>query len=133
MMPAMNPAKSYRPAGEWMLAQMGEATHFGLVYPQHDFGFRKMGAFGYYTGRLVELMERPEQVEAFFENHPTSIVLVHESAVDALLADDPVAWRTRVLRDDLYAGGRRYSVLRRQSSPESVVGSNPSAARGSDR
>jgi 4-amino-4-deoxy-L-arabinose transferase-like glycosyltransferase len=114
VMPAMTPAKSYRPAGEWMLTQMGESTHFGLVYLYANFAFRKMGAFGYHTGRLVELMERPEQVEAFFERHPDSVVLVHESAADELFADDPSAWRARVIRDDLYAGGRRYLVLRRE-------------------
>jgi 4-amino-4-deoxy-L-arabinose transferase-like glycosyltransferase len=113
VLPAANPVKSYRSAGEWMLTQMGGSTHFGLVYPYDNLGFRKMGAFGYHTRRLVELMERPEEFDDFFERHPASIVLVHESAVDAIFAGDPEAWRPRVLRDELFAGGRRYLVIGR--------------------
>jgi 4-amino-4-deoxy-L-arabinose transferase-like glycosyltransferase len=117
VLPAANPAKTYRPAGEWMLTQMGDSTHFGLVYSDGVSGIHKMGAFGYYTGRLVELMESPEEIDEFFVRHPASIALFHESAADEFLAGDPAAWRARLVRDDLWAGGRRYLVVGRPEAP----------------
>ncbi|MCP4903194.1 MAG: hypothetical protein GY906_40040 [bacterium] len=121
ILPSANPARTYRPAGEWMLANMGDSTHFGLLHPKGNLGFRKMGGFGYHTGRLVELLETSTDVEQFFEQHPGSIALVHESAAPGLFSGDGVVWRESVIRDDLYAGGYQYLVLQhdpRGDSPE---------------
>jgi 4-amino-4-deoxy-L-arabinose transferase-like glycosyltransferase len=112
LLPAFNAAKTYKPQGEWLRAEMGSATHFGLMYPEADFGFRKMGAFGYYSGKLVRLLNDGDDVDEFFRKHPTSVALIYEDYVESLFADDPETWRARVVRDDLYTGSRRYVVIR---------------------
>jgi len=117
-LPAANPARTYRPAGEWMLEHMGNATHFGMVHPEGNLAFRKMGGFGYHTGRLVELLEQPQEVRAFFERHPGSIVLVHGSATADLFAADETGWQSTVIRDDFYAGGWQYLVLGSAPAPK---------------
>jgi 4-amino-4-deoxy-L-arabinose transferase-like glycosyltransferase len=111
LMPAFNPAKTYRPAALWIRDAIGAETHLGLAHPEADLGFRKMGAFGFYSGRLVSLVESEPAIERFFAEHPGSVVLVHESAVDDVFGGDLGIWRSRVVRD-LWAGGRRYLVLR---------------------
>ncbi len=108
LLPAFNPSKTYKPQGEWIRAQIGNARHFGLVYP--EFGYRKMGGFGYYSGALVERMETAEQVRHFFEQYPTSVVLVHEDSVDRIFAEDETEWRRRVLRE-LRTGKHLYVVV----------------------
>jgi 4-amino-4-deoxy-L-arabinose transferase-like glycosyltransferase len=115
LLPTFNATKTYKPAAEWMRDQMGTATHFGLMFPEADFGFRKMGAFGYYSGKLVVLLDDRADVEDFFVEHPDSVALVISDEVEELFANDPAAWRERVVRDDLYAGARRYVVVRRPS------------------
>jgi hypothetical protein len=111
-LPTFNAAKTYKPQGLWLRDQMGQATHFGLMYPEANFGFRKMGAFGYYSGKLVRLLDDPDDVDDFFRRHPDSVALIYSDEVEGLFADDPEAWRARVVRDDLYTGSRRYVVIR---------------------
>ena len=108
ILPAFNPSKSYKPQSEWIREQIGSETHIGLVYP--EFAFRKMGAWGYYTGALVERMESTAEVERFFERYPGSLVLVHEGSVDEIFRADRAAWRARVLRE-LRTGQHLYVVV----------------------
>jgi len=126
LMPAFNAARSYKPQGEWLRAQMGSATHFGLMDPEEDLGFRKMGAVGLYSGKLVRLLGDRDDVEEFFRDYPRSVVLIFEGDVGELFADDPDAWRARVIRDDLEAGGRRYVVVRGPSRRDPPVPERPS-------
>jgi 4-amino-4-deoxy-L-arabinose transferase-like glycosyltransferase len=117
VLPPLNPTKSYREQGAWMRQAMGEATHFGLVNPVDGMAFRKMGAFGYYTGRLTELMDSEEQVEDFFRRRPSSIVLVEQRAFESIFTD-PAAWRSRVVHQ-LQAGRFTYLVVAGSSTEES--------------
>ena len=85
--------------------QIGDETHFGLVYPR--LGKRKMGAFGLYTGRLVDLLDSREQVRQYLIDRPGTIVLVHEKVADEILGgriDDGMAVR------ELRTGRDRYLV-----------------------
>jgi hypothetical protein len=109
LLPPMNPTKSYRPQGAWIREQIGEETHIGLVYPM--FARRKMGAFGYYSGALVDRMNTAQEVEEFFRRHPSSLVLVHEGSVKEIFAGDEAAWNDRVLRE-LRTGSHLYVVVR---------------------
>ncbi|MGB5659043.1 MAG: glycosyltransferase family 39 protein [Thermoanaerobaculia bacterium] len=108
ILPALNPAKTYKPACQWIRQQIGSETHFGLVYP--EYAMRKMGAFGFYTGALVDRMEHQEEVESYLRDHPTSVVLVHESSTDEIFAGDEPKWQERVVRE-LRTGRDRYIVI----------------------
>jgi hypothetical protein len=111
LLPAGNPAKTYKPEARWIRDAIGAETRFGLAYPEANFAFRKMGAFGFYSGRLATLLDSAPEIERFFTEHPRSVVLIHESAVDEVLGSGLDAWRSRVVRE-LWAGNRRYLVLR---------------------
>lgn len=108
ILPALNPAKTYKPACQWIRAEIGSETHFGLVYP--EYAMRKMGAFGYYTGALVDRMERQDEVEAYLREHPDSVVLVHEGSTDEIFAGDEPKWQERIVRE-LRTGRDRYLVI----------------------
>jgi hypothetical protein len=58
----------------------------------------------------VDLLDTEAQVEAFFAEHPGSLVLLHEGAAEAFFEASRADWRGRVTRD-LTAGRRRYLVL----------------------
>jgi len=108
-MPTINPAKTYAPAGRWIREHIGSETHFGLVNPKR--GFSKMGAFGFYSGALVKLLEQEQEIERFLREHPKSVVLVYEGAVDKVYGSERTDWRARVVHE-LVAGRYRYFVLR---------------------
>jgi 4-amino-4-deoxy-L-arabinose transferase-like glycosyltransferase len=99
VVPTLNPIKTYKPQSEWIRDFIGDETNFGIYHPQNDLGIRKKGAFAYYSGRLVTVLDEPEQVTEFFSEHPSSIVLVEEKAAAGLFADDESAWRERVVRE----------------------------------
>jgi len=109
--PAMNPTKSYRQAAEWVAAYIGNEPEFGLYWPEDNLGFRKMGAFGYFSGKHVTVLYEPADVESYLDRRPGSVVVVHESAQDSLPTTG--AWRDDhpIVRDDLYTGGKRYVVV----------------------
>ena len=108
ILPALNPAKTYEPACQWIRQEIGSETHFGLVYP--EYAMRKMGAFGYYTGALVDRMESQDEVEAYLRDHPASVVLVHETSTDEIFAGDEPKWHERVVRE-LRTGRDLYFVI----------------------
>jgi hypothetical protein len=71
---------------------------------------RKVGAFGYYTGKRIERVESESDIEAFFQEHPESLVVVEEKATEELFASQKVDWSARVVRE-FEAARRRYFVL----------------------
>jgi 4-amino-4-deoxy-L-arabinose transferase-like glycosyltransferase len=109
VLPAFNSYKSYKPQSEWIREQIGTESRIGMVDP--SYAGRKMGAFGYYTGAMVDRMESAAEVEHFFLEHPGSLVLVHDGSAGLVFGDDEEAWRPRVQRE-LRTGSRVYLVLR---------------------
>jgi len=99
VMPLMNPIKTYRPESLWIQQQIGSEEWFGLVGPSGNY-YGKAGAFGYYSGALIEyLPPDAAEVDRFLDEHPGSLVLVHENRVEELFAGDEARWRARVLRE----------------------------------
>ncbi len=110
IMPALNPAKTYRPQCAWIRSQIGDEESFGLAYPPR--GHHKMGGFSLYSGVHVELLVDREELEVYLERHPESLVLLHSEHVEAYFDPADERWRQRVVRD-LLVGRDRYLVLRR--------------------
>lgn len=107
--PAANGMKTYVPECRWISEQIGpDEDRLGVLFP--ELGHHKMGAFGYYTGTRIELLENEEDVERFFEEHPGSVVLAHVRMAMTLFASDARDWEGCVLRE-MVAGRRRYFVL----------------------
>jgi 4-amino-4-deoxy-L-arabinose transferase-like glycosyltransferase len=117
VLPSLNPIKSYKQQSEWIRDQIGEETHFGLYFPKDNMAFRKRGGFAYYSGRLVTALDTPHEVDAFFAEHPGSVVLVEVNSAPGLFAGDEAAWRARVIRE-LTVTGRHYFVVAAQREPE---------------
>jgi 4-amino-4-deoxy-L-arabinose transferase-like glycosyltransferase len=111
VMPAFDPTKTYRPQSQWISDQIGAGTTFAMVHPRDGMGVRKRGAFGYYTGSMVELLETQAQVVDFLRHHPESLVLVHDEEADTIFAGDEAGWRARVVRE-LRTGDHVYLVVR---------------------
>ncbi|MGB6854580.1 MAG: glycosyltransferase family 39 protein, partial [Thermoanaerobaculia bacterium] len=109
LFPPFDVTKSYKPQSRWIRQQIGDEDHFGLVNP--EYGFRKMGAFGFYSGVLVDLLESRGEMESFFERHPGSVVLVLEEVADDMFAGAEEEWRGRVVRP-LQVSSFHYLVLR---------------------
>ena len=109
LFPPFDVTKSYKPQSRWIRQQIGGEDHFGLVNP--EYGFRKMGAFGFYSGVLVDLLESREEIESFFDRHPGSVVLVLEEVADDVFAGEEEEWRGRVVRK-LQVSSFHYLVLR---------------------
>ena len=111
VMPAFDPTKTYRPQSQWIVEQIGAGTTFAMVHPRQAMGVRKRGAFGYYTGSMVELLETQEQVVEFLRQHPESLVLVHDEEAAKIFAGDEAWWRERVVRE-VRTGDHVYLVVR---------------------
>ena len=111
VMPTFDPTKTYRPQSRWISDQIGVGTTFAMVHPERAMGMRKRGAFGYYTGSMVELLETQEQVVEFLRQHPESLVLVHDREAATIFAGDEAGWRARVVRE-LRTGDHVYLVIR---------------------
>jgi hypothetical protein len=116
VMPNFAPSKTYKPQGEWIRQQIGATqTHIGMVYPGGG-GIRKRGAFGFETGGvMVDLLETEQQVEAFFDEYPDSLVLVEGHSRDTIFGDNQRAWETRTVTE-LRVGRTLYIVVRDQGS-----------------
>ena len=72
---------------------------------------RKVGAFGYYTGKRIDRVESESDIEAFFQEHPDSLVVVEEKRSQELFDSQKTDWSARVVRE-FDAARRRYFVLR---------------------
>lgn len=110
-MPRFNPVKTYAPSGRWIRQQIGDETRFGLAFPKR--GHAKMGAFGYYTGAHVELLNTAEEIERFLREHPHSLVLLNKNAARKIYNEENSNWRSLVVHE-LTAGRFHYFVLRRK-------------------
>ncbi len=108
-LPAMNPLRTYKPQSAWIRAQIGSETHIGMVNPWN--GLKKRGAFGYYTVALVDLLDSAEEVERFFGEHPSSLVLVHQRSREETFTGKEPEWAKRIVRE-LETAGDRYVVVR---------------------
>jgi 4-amino-4-deoxy-L-arabinose transferase-like glycosyltransferase len=108
-LPAFNPIKTYVPQSRWIREQIDSETKIGLVNLRYE--NLKRGAFEYYTGVQVDLLETSDDLEQFFREYPRSMVLVHKGVADQFFAGDNARWRTRVVRE-FKASGYSYLVLR---------------------
>jgi len=120
IMPIVNPLKSYRPQAEWVAEQIRPANEFGIVHKSGRY-YGKAGAFGYYSGDLVVMLETPEEIDEFLEEHPNSLVLVHEQRAAKIFAGHEDAWRSRVIRE-MEARHDRFLVVRRTADPPAEPG-----------
>jgi 4-amino-4-deoxy-L-arabinose transferase-like glycosyltransferase len=105
IMPALNPANSYAAPLRWIGEQIGTETHIGYLGSK-----RKIGAFGYYTESLVELVQDEDEVRRFFQQHPDSVVVAEERYAGALFDGEGIDWRTYAVRE-IDAARRHYVVL----------------------
>ena len=72
---------------------------------------RKVGAFGYYTGKLVDVVKNEFEVEAFFEENPNSLLVAVEGKATRLFASKRADWRARVVHE-FTAASQLYYVFR---------------------
>lgn len=107
VMPAFGPLKTYEPQSRWISEQIGNETHFGMVDPA---GVARRGGFAYYTGTMVDLLDSAAEVENFFQEHPTSVVLVIEESADRIFAGNEHDWQARIMRE-LRVGRYLYVVV----------------------
>jgi hypothetical protein len=97
VLPPFAPTKTYRPQSLWIREHIGEQSNFGMVFSRNSLGVRKRGAFGYYTGAMVDLLETQDEVEQYFRQFPDTIVLVYEDEAPAIFAGDEENWHARVV------------------------------------
>jgi hypothetical protein len=103
--PTLNPLNTYAPPCRWIAEQIDSEAHLGFMGSD-----RKVGAFGYYTGKRIERVESESDIEAFFQEHPESLVVAEEKTTEELFASQKVDWSARVVRE-FEAARRRYFVL----------------------
>lgn len=106
--PTFNPVRTYALQSRWILGQIGPETRIGLVSLQY--GNLKRGAFAYYTGIPIDLLENHNDLERFFQEHPHSLVLVEKRVAAEFFSGAGAGWRRRVARE-LRAGGYDYLVV----------------------
>lgn len=109
VLPALDPVRSYRKEGEWIASEVGGEPHFGLADP--DYGRRKMGAFSFYSGVLVEHLYSEAEIAAYLERNPRSLVLVNVDAIERLFTTPRADWRWPVVRE-LHVAEYDYLALR---------------------
>ena len=103
---ALNPINTYVPQLTWLREQLPESGPLGYLGRSG-----KVGAFGYYTGRLVKSVRSPEEIEAFFAEHPDSLVVVYDGYAGKFLDAKGAEWRSQVV-DEFVVARRHYYVLR---------------------
>ena len=109
-LPALEPAKTFRPGGTWIRERLDGEPLVGYLNP-HSGGLNK-GAIGFHAHALVQLLE-PGEVGAFLREHPRSVVVVHNRSFADLEASDGIDWAPRVEKE-FYGGGDLYLVVGRQ-------------------
>lgn len=108
ILPSFNAHKTYAPQCRWIAGQVGDSTHIGVFSERAK---AKKGGFGFYTGKLVEIIADEGALERFFREHPDSVALVAEEVSEALFASERTDWKARVVRD-LLIGRYHYFVVR---------------------
>jgi 4-amino-4-deoxy-L-arabinose transferase-like glycosyltransferase len=104
--PTLNPLRTYAPPCRWIADRIASEARLGFMGSN-----RKVGAFGYYTGKQIERVESESDIEAFFQEHPDSLVVVQEKRSQELFDHQKTDWSARVVRE-FDAARRRYFVLR---------------------
>jgi len=104
--PTLNPLKTYAPQGRWIAERIDPDTRIGFMGSD-----RKVGAFGYYIGRRIDRVESESEIEALFQQHPDSLVVVEEKRSRELFASQKTDWSARVVRK-FEAARDQYFVLR---------------------
>jgi len=104
--PTLNPLNTYAAPCRSLAEQIDPDARLGFMGSD-----RKVGAFGYYTGRRIDRVENESEIEAFFQEHPGSLVVVQEKKTAELFASQKTDWSARVVRK-FEAARRRYLVLR---------------------
>jgi len=110
IMPALNPAKTYRPQCDWIRQEIGSEESFGLAYPPR--GHHKMGGFSLYSGAHVELLMDRAELDGYMDDHPGSLVLLHSKHTDKYFEPDDEGWREAIVREIL-VGRDLYLVLKK--------------------
>lgn len=105
--PTLNPLNTYAPQCRSIAERMDPGARVGFMGSD-----RKVGAFGYYFGREIDRVESGSEIEAFFQEHPESLVVVEEKRSRELFASQETDWSARV-ESEFEAARRRYYVLRR--------------------
>jgi hypothetical protein len=103
---ALNPINTYVPQLTWLREQLPESGPLGYLGRSG-----KVGAFGYYTGRHVQSVRSPDELEAFFTEYPDSLVIVYDGYAGKFLDAKGADWRSQVV-DEFVAARRLYYVLR---------------------
>jgi 4-amino-4-deoxy-L-arabinose transferase-like glycosyltransferase len=106
VLPTLNPLNTYAPSCRWIAERLGPEARLGFMGSD-----RKVGAFGYYTGKRIDRVESEFEIEVFFREHPDSLLIVEEKRAGEIFASRRADWSDRVVRD-LEAARRRYFVLR---------------------
>ena len=104
--PTLNPLRTYAPPCRWIAERIDSEARLGFMGSD-----RKVGAFGYYTGKRIDRVESESDIEAFFQEHPDSLVVVEEKRSQELFDSQETDWSARVVRE-FDAARRRYFVLR---------------------
>jgi len=76
VMPGFEPVKSYKPQSEWISAQIGAQTRFGMVDPH---GIPRRGGFAYYTQTDVDLLTGFDAAAEYLHKYPDTIILIRDS------------------------------------------------------
>jgi 4-amino-4-deoxy-L-arabinose transferase-like glycosyltransferase len=113
VLPALDPANSYEPQGRWIEQRLGAETRIGFLGSD-----RKIGAFGYYSGALVERVGGAAEIGDFFRRHPASLVVVEAERAPDLFDPPRADWLRRVVRE-FDAARRHYLVL---AGPDPAAG-----------
>jgi 4-amino-4-deoxy-L-arabinose transferase-like glycosyltransferase len=109
--PAFGPTKTYGPQSRWIKEQIGpDETHIGMVFPAQ--GVYKRGAFAFEMGgTMVDLLYTRAEVDDFFRQHPTSIVIIDDDSIDEIFAGDEAGREARTLRQ-LFVSDTSYFAVR---------------------
>jgi hypothetical protein len=107
VMPSFAPVKTYRPQSEWISAQIGEQTRFGMVDP---YGVLRRGGFAYYTETDVDLLDGFDETKAYLQKYPHTIVLIRDSEFERDFRDRLAEAHLRYLRE-IRVGSHRYLAV----------------------
>jgi len=96
VMPGFEPVKSYKPQSEWISAQIGAQTRFGMVDPQ---GIPRRGGFAYYTQTEVDLITGFDAAVEYLHKYPDTIILIRDSEFERDFRGRLAAAQLRLLNE----------------------------------
>jgi 4-amino-4-deoxy-L-arabinose transferase-like glycosyltransferase len=113
--PVWNPLSSYAPAA-WLRGRTGDQAQLGYVGRG-----AKVGAFAYYAEAKVVELEDTDEIAAFFQEHPSSLVVVETKERSKLRDADGAPWQPRVVRE--FTAARRHYLV--AAAPDSSRDEGP--------